>query len=425
MSGAKPVSAAECSATPGGARVRLLVVDDSAVSRGHILATLRKLEHVEASAVESGTQALRALRDGGYSLVLCDYEMPDMSGLQVLRFVRAKHTALELPVLLLTGSDDPDIKVRAFRGGANDYIAKQAAPEELLARVGTQIELLAAQRRLAHSQLRRAEGQKFEAIGQFTEAMAHELNTPSQYIGDNLGFLLESFGSLRALIDGLLQKKTDLPAEITALIEAADCDYLFRAIPRCIEESQQGITHVAKVIAVMREFVRRGPQQADLQDLNEIVRGALAVTSGQWHQVAELCLEFSAELPPVHCVGAAIKQAVLYAILEAVKAMTAENGLQQTRGQLRIRSSHDANWVTIEIADTGRGITSERLASLSEPVLGASSLDDVGQALTQIRSVIVGDHGGRLDINSSSEEGTRVAMHLPKQATHAGPASAL
>jgi two-component system NtrC family sensor kinase len=396
------------------ARVRILVVDDSAISRAHVLSTLEKLAHAEATAVESGTQALRALRDGGYSLILCDYEMPDMSGLQLLRFVRAKYSALELPLLLLTGSDDPDIKVRAFRAGANDYIAKQAAPEELLARVGTQIELLAGQRRLVQAQLRRAEGQKFEAIGQLTEALAHELNTPAQYLGDNLAFLQESFESLRGVIERVRQRDGTLTAaELVAMIETLDCDYLFAEIPRCIEESQQGVAQVSRIVSVMREFARRGVQQAVPHDLNEIVKGAVAVTRGQWHQVAELALELDATLPQVSCVGSAIKQVVLYAIMNAVKAMASADGIQRTRDQLRIRTSHDERWATIEISDTGRAIASELITQLLDPVLGGAASNDAAQALAQVHAVIVSEHHGKLDISSAPQTGTSIAMRLP------------
>ncbi|HET6336370.1 MAG TPA: response regulator, partial [Polyangiales bacterium] len=96
-------SAIRASETPedagSAARVRVLIVDDSAVSRGDVASVLAELPNVEIVEVESGAQALRELADGDISLVVCDYEMPDMSGLQVLRFVRQKHSGVELPVL--------------------------------------------------------------------------------------------------------------------------------------------------------------------------------------------------------------------------------------------------------------------------------------------------------------------------------------
>jgi len=193
-----------------GPRVRILVVDDSALSREYILGVLAELPQAEVVAAENGTQALRAIAEGSISLVICDYEMPDMSGLQVVRCVRQAHSSLELPLLMLTGHEEPEFKVKAFRAGANDYIFKHAAPEELLARVGTQIELLLAHRRLNAARLRRSEHQKFEAIGHLAEGLAHELNTPAQYIQDNLAFLLESFQALGAVVDELRRLPSDI-----------------------------------------------------------------------------------------------------------------------------------------------------------------------------------------------------------------------
>jgi DNA-binding response OmpR family regulator len=407
------VSAEEPNRSP---RARILVVDDSAASRSSILDMLQQLEECDVHAVSSGTEALRAIQKGGYSLVLCDYEMPDMSGLHVLRFIRQRHGQLELPVLMLTGRDDSDVKVRAFRAGASDYISKLAEPEELLARVRTQIKLLDGHRRLVEERLRRAEGQKFEAIGHLTEALAHELNTPAQYIGDNLSFLSESFGALLQLT-AALRANPQLPREIAQLMVEIDGEFLNAEVPRCIAESQQGITQMAQVVAVLREFGRRGAEEATPQDLNELVRSAAAVTRGQWHQVADMELELDPELPQVLCVGALIKQVVLYAIMSAVKALMPADGIQRTRGRLALHTRRQGtDWALIEVIDSGPGLPSGVLDTVLDPVLGSQQLQGVAHALAHIRSVIVGQHGGTLDVHSEPRSGTCVRMGLPLSA---------
>jgi DNA-binding response OmpR family regulator len=400
-----------------GARAHILVVDDSAASRAYVNAALEAMPALEVSGVASAAEALRALQQGGYSLVLCDYEMPDMSGLQLLRLIRQQYSPLELPVLMLTGRDEPQVKVRAFRAGANDYISKQAEPEELLARVGTQIELMEAHRRLLEARLRRAESQKFEAVGHLSEAFAHELNTPAQYITDNLSFLSESFASLKKLLTTLQEQTGPLaPAELQALLAECECDYALAEVPRCIEESQQGIAQMSRVVAVMREFAQRGADEATLHDLNEIIRGATAVTRGQWNQVAQLELELDEHLPHVVCVGALIKQVVLYAIMNAIKALTAKGGMQRSRGQLSIRSQTlNEDWVAIEISDNAQTLCSDTATKLLDPLLSAAQPGDAAQALAHIRSVIVDEHGGELEIQSEPGGGTRLRMRLPRK----------
>lgn len=396
------------------ARVRVLVVDDSESSRGHVAQVLERLSSVEIVQADSGVQALRELVEGEISIVVCDYEMPGMSGLQVLRFVRKMHSAVELPVLMITGHDETEVKVQAFRAGANDYIGKQAEPEELLARVGTQIALLQAHQRLNDASLRQAEHQKFEAIGHLAEGLAHELNTPAQYIQDNLAFLAESFEALQRLVAELRELLPSAAERslVEAVLERLEYEYLVHEVPRCIGESRQGIEHVARVVAVMREFARPGIPERKKLSLNEIIRGAIAVTHGQWHQVAELELELSDTLPNVHCVGVAIKQVVLYALLNAIKAM-AQGGSDRPKGKLRVASRVEApNWALIEIEDNGRGMTGTSVQRVMDPVLSSRPTHDTGQPLAHARAVIVDEHQGRIDLRSSPE-GTTLAIRLP------------
>jgi CheY-like chemotaxis protein len=413
MADANGASKTESESVPPG-RVRVLVVDDSAVSRDVIAGVLGRLPSVEIVVSESGAEALRAIGEGDISLIICDYEMPEMSGLQVLRFVRGSHGPVELPVLMLTSSEDPDVKAKAFRYGANDYIAKQAAPEELLARVGTQIALLRAHRRLNDARLRRTEHQKFEAIGHLAEGLAHELNTPAQYIQDNLAFLDESFESLGAVVAELRQLPSAAERSLVELVlERIEYDYLVREIPRCILESKQGIDQVARVVAVMREFARPGLPERNSQSLNEIITGAIAVTHGQWHQVAELELALSDSLPDVQCVGVAIKQVVLYALLNAVKAMARPTVSDRSKGLLRVATRLDPpSWALIEIEDNGRGMTDATIQRVLDPVLSSMATEDTGQALAHARAVVVDQHHGRFDIRTSPE-GTTLAIRLP------------
>ena len=398
------------------AQVRILVVDDSAAARTLIIAALSTLHATKASGADSAAQALRALRDGDFSLVLCDYEIPDMSGLQLLHIIRARRAAIELPVLMLTSREDADIKLRAFRAGANDYVSKHAPIEELLARVGVQIKLLEAQRRLAEVQQRRREAQEFEAVGHLAEALAHELNTPAQYLSDNLAFLKETFDALLKLVVGMRDEATTLRSErVSELLAQADVDYVVQEVPRCLEESAQGITQVAHIVSTMREFARLGAQDKVPQDINEIVRSAVGVTRGHWHQVADIALELNEALPHVECVAARIKQVILYIIIEAVHALSPRDGLQSQRGWLRFRTFRATDaCVVIEVSHNGRPIPAAVIKDVSRPVLAGLPPSEAGQALTHARSVIVSEHGGHLDVESRDGM-TLISMRLPSE----------
>jgi two-component system NtrC family sensor kinase len=376
-----------------GKPVRVLVIDDSPASQSYIVSVLQRLPGLEVSVATSGSQGVRAIAAGGISLVLCDYEMPDLSGLQVLHFARKSHSAIALPVLMLTSREEAEIKVRAFRAGANDYISKQAQPEELLARVGTQLELLQLSRAVADARESKAEQQKFEVIGLLAEGMAHELNTPAQYIQDNLGFLAEGVSSLTAAIAQLRQLPGLDAAAVDAVLDRVDYAYLAEQLPQAIGSGQQGIEQVTRVVAVLREFVRPGADKPSRSCVNEIVRGAIAVTRGQWHQVAELELQLHEGMPLIDCVPVAIKQVVLFALMNAVRSL-ATRAAQAERGRLQVRTLVDpVGWVVIEVRDNGSGA-------------------EGAQGLAHAHLVVVEQHRGRLEIDSTAV-GTLLRMSLP------------
>lgn len=396
-----------------GSRVRVLVVDDSALSRTYVSGMLGNVEGTEIIEAERGIEALRVIREGSISLMICDYEMPEMSGLQVLRYVRQTHSALALPVLMLTGRDEPEVRAKAFAAGANDYISKQAPPEEFAARVATQIALLRAQHRLNAARLRRSEHQKFEAIGHLAEGLAHELNTPAQYIQDNLAFLAESFDALGAVIKELRQLPSAAERSLVeTVLERIEYDYLVTELPRCIQESKQGIDHVARVVAVMREFARPGLPERGAHSLNEIIRGAIAVTRGQWHQVAELEFELSDALPPIQCVAVSIKQVILHAILNAVRGLARHTSGGEAKGVMRISSRVDGPWALVEIRDNGRGLSESQIQRVMDPVLHSGAPEDHDQGLEHAHAVVVDQHQGLLDVQSSAG-GTVLSMRLP------------
>jgi two-component system, NtrC family, sensor kinase len=406
-------------------RTRILVVDDSDATRHHVLSLLSALSGVETLDAASGIDALRMIRAGGVSLVLCDYAMPDVSGLQVLHAIRQVHSALELPVLMLTSTDDPEVKLKAFRAGANDYIAKQSAPEEFLARVGTQITLLRSQQRLAAERLRKAEWEKFAAVGQLAEGLAHELNTPAQYIASNLAFMSDGVQALARVIEHMRQLLQGPELKrLEAVLAEVDHHYLVSELPHALAESRGGIDHVASIVAVMREFSRPSSQTRELYDLNEIVRSAATVTRGQWTALVELELQLADGLPAVECVGPVIKQLVLKAIMDALTAIASEV-VPIARARLRLCTSEvdgpaghaTRRWVQLAITRSGPPLDPAQLERVMHPVLGLHAPED--QALSHARSVIEDEHEGRFEVSSAFDAGTQLIMQLPLVVTGA------
>ena len=184
------------------------------------------------------------------------------------------------------------------------------------------------EQKLLESQLIQA--QKLESIGQLSAGIAHEINTPTQYVGHNTQFLQDAFGDLTSLLsrfDRMLEaakshELTDADIQqMEAEVKAADISYLVEEIPRAIAQSLDGVGRVAAIVAAMREFSHPGGDSKMAIDLNRSIESTAAVARNEWSAVAELRTEFDANLPPVHCLSAELNQVVLNLIVNAAHAI--------------------------------------------------------------------------------------------------------
>jgi DNA-binding response OmpR family regulator len=180
---------------------RILIADDSPIETEHIRKSLEGMRGTEVVCVEDGATALSECKRARYDLVLCDFEMPGLNGLQVVRLLRSSWSRLELPVLMLTVRDDVQTKVLSLRQGANDYVTKPVEPEELLARVQGQLDLKSAVEANIEARVRMLEERKLATIGRLAAGLAHDLNTPAQFTADNLVFLQKAVAGSAQLLE--------------------------------------------------------------------------------------------------------------------------------------------------------------------------------------------------------------------------------
>lgn len=269
------------------------------------------------------------------------------------------------------------------------------------------------------------QSEKMAAVGQLASGVAHEINTPIQYIGENIQFMQEAFGDLidtakqhlnllSAVEGGSVSR--DLLAQARSQVEEAELDYLFDEIPVAVKQSLDGVAMVSSIVTAMKDFARPGTNDKVDTDLNGAVVSTLQVSANEWKYHAEIETELDPELPLVPVVPSEINQALLNVIVNAAAAIKECEGRTNSRdkGRIKIITRKSGDWVVIEISDSGCGIPREIQSKIFDPFFTTRDVGQgKGQGLTVAYLAIVIKHAGEIALLRSSEEGTAFEIRLP------------
>jgi PAS domain S-box-containing protein len=266
--------------------------------------------------------------------------------------------------------------------------------------------------------------QKLEAIGQLAAGVAHEINTPMQFIGDNLHFLQRSFDKLQQLIhvyEALVEALQNgqfadaVLQQIAATREAVNVVFLADEIPEALTEALDGTKRVAEIVAAMKAFAHPGDEEKAFIDLNQAITSTLTVARNEWKYIAELVTDFDPNLPLVPCLAGEFNQVILNLIVNAAHAIGDVVG-DGTAGQgiITIRTRYDDMWATIEIADTGSGIPEAMRDNIFDPFFTTKDVGKgTGQGLAIAHDIIINKHGGTLCFETEMGQGTTFYICLP------------
>jgi PAS domain S-box-containing protein len=278
-----------------------------------------------------------------------------------------------------------------------------------------------------------AQAQKLESIGQLAAGIAHEINTPTQFIGDNIRFLHESFrdvlGCIREIKAAIAAATggTVIVAPIAAALDAPDMTYLQDEIPKAIAQSLEGVARIAKIVGAMKEFSHPGVERTPL-DLNRAITSTITVASNEWKYVADVKTEFDSSLPLVPVMPGAFNQVILNMIVNAAHAISAAAPPEATsaKGTITVTTRQVCDSVEIRIADTGCGIPANIIPRIFDPFFTTKPVGKgTGQGLAIAHDVVVTKHGGTIAVESEPGVGTTFTLRLPlKTATAASAETA-
>ncbi|GAB7022150.1 PAS domain-containing sensor histidine kinase [Salidesulfovibrio brasiliensis] len=269
------------------------------------------------------------------------------------------------------------------------------------------------------TQLRQA--QKLESIGQLAAGIAHEINTPIQYVGDNLRYLSDAFGDFRKVLDAAVGKLESLDSDkahqaletVRRVAGEVDLEFLYEEIPSAVSQSVEGVERVAEIVRSVKEFSHPGGDEMQPLDLNENIRNTVMVTRNEWKYVAEIEKDFDENLPLVHGLASELNQVVLNMIINAAHAIE-EKGLDAEEGRIAISTRSEDGHVVMQVRDNGRGMPEEVAQRVFDPFFTTKDVGrGTGQGLAIARNVIVVRHGGTIDLESTPGEGTTFTVRLP------------
>ncbi|WP_232323689.1 ATP-binding protein [Catenuloplanes japonicus] len=261
--------------------------------------------------------------------------------------------------------------------------------------------------------------QKLESVGRLAAGIAHEINTPIQFIGDNVRFMEDSFADVvrlwsayRAVPAAPASPEELLEAmrAVEAVAEEIEMDYLIEEVPRAITQTLNGVQRVAGIVRAMKAFGHPGTEEKAPANLTEAIQNTLVVAANEIKYVADVETDL-ADLPPVYCHLGDINQVMLNLLVNAAHAIAAAD---RGRGTIRVSTRAEGTQVVIEVGDTGTGVPPEIADKLFEPFFTTKEVGKgTGQGLPLVRTLVADRHGGTIDFTSEPGTGTVFTVRLP------------
>ena len=346
--------------------------------------------------------------------------------------LNADHEHASVVIGYRTGVDRPftdaDIAAIELLAGSAARASENARlyewiSEESAKLAAAQSEIRTAYDQLATAQAQLLQAQKLEAIGELASGIAHEINTPIQFIGDNAQFLGEVAPEIARFHRSALtlaEKAREMPAladSVAAVLEAAeeaDLAETDREIADALLQIQEGVSRVAGIVRAMKDFAHQGGDTKTPIDLNSTIETTIAVARNEWKYHCDVVLDLDDGLPPVPALAGPLKQAILVIVVNAAQAVQDAVGDSGQKGTIAISTAQRGDTAVLKITDSGTGIPEEIQNRVFDPFFTTKDVGrGSGQGLTICRSAIVDQHGGTLEFETEPGVGTTFIITLP------------
>jgi PAS domain S-box-containing protein len=285
------------------------------------------------------------------------------------------------------------------------------------------VELEQAYRELKQAHASILHQEKMASIGQLASGIAHEINTPSQYVSNNIRFVRESLDEILSGMQGCLDAVSEMKGgkidgkslhNLEATLEEMDYDYLRDELPRALKESVEGVEKITSIVVAMKDFAKPSSDAPEPVDVAKLIENTVEISRNSWKSVAEVDVESESESVVVAGLRDELGQVVLNLILNAADAIEVAHRDGDSLGQIRIQTIRKESWVDIVVKDSGCGMAPEVQQRVFEPFFTTKEVGRrSGQGLAICYHIITDKHGGELLVDSSPDKGSSFTIRLP------------
>jgi signal transduction histidine kinase/HAMP domain-containing protein len=295
--------------------------------------------------------------------------------------------------------------------------------ERIRADQHAELERLVTERTVALKEAQREalQASRLASVGQLAAGIAHEINTPIQYIGDNLSFIQDATKNILPLLDEARKLACNsehfsngdpLIREYFDRVDQANLDFLINELPPAISQSLEGVAQVARIVLSMKEFSHPGTTQKSVVDLNRALENTVTVSRNTWKHIANMEARLDPKLPRVNCHPGEMNQVFLNLIINAAHAID-ESGKPRP-GKIIVETFNLGDFVEVRFSDNGTGVPDAIKDRIFDPFFTTKDLGKgTGQGLAICYDVVVVKHGGQILVGDSNGEGAVFTIRLP------------
>jgi two-component system NtrC family sensor kinase len=403
-----------------GLKMDIIIADDDKTSRSVLEKMLKKAGH-NVFLAENGVEAWGLIKKGSIQMLITDWEMPGMSGIELCSKIRSENLSNYIYVVIVTSRDQKSDAVMGLEAGADEFLVKPVHLEELSARIrsGQRIIMLEEEKKKTNTQLLQSE--KMASVGQLAAGVAHEINNPTGFVSSNIKTLSDYYKDISKLIehykalaqtskslscdDPIKTKLSEIVNEIENYEKEIDIDFIMDDISELMEDCKEGTDRIKKIVIDLKDFAYPGEDELTVADINNCLESTLNVVWSELKYKATVIKDLG-ELSPVMCYPHQLNQVFMNILVNAAQAI-------EKKGEIKVSTFADNGFVKIQISDNGSGISEENISKIFDPFFTTKEVGKGTGLGMNVAYNIIEKHDGRIDVSSKAGEGTTFTVTIP------------